>query len=183
MAEGLEQALKRAKGVAVISVMAQGEHPAQEITFSENFQATEGDFNFEEIEPRRFACKKLEERFVDRFVSIVRGILGSRLRRMLDEPRDAGKPAPQRTVERNLRDRITDHLECWARMADVMVEHTDTSQAPHERDRSDVARWFDRARRASDRIDDLQGSITRLAIEQRAPRSWRHCSVTRRSCS
>ncbi|MBC7529001.1 MAG: excinuclease ABC subunit UvrA, partial [Chthonomonadaceae bacterium] len=55
VAEGLEQALKRAKGVAVISVMAQGEHPAQEITFSENFQATEGDFNFEEIEPRLFS--------------------------------------------------------------------------------------------------------------------------------
>ncbi len=55
VAEGLEQALKRAKGLAGISVMAHGEHPAQELTFSENFQATEGDFNFEEIEPRLFS--------------------------------------------------------------------------------------------------------------------------------
>ena len=55
VAEGLEQALKSAKGVAGISVMAQGEHPAQELTFSENYQAVEGDFNFEEIEPRLFS--------------------------------------------------------------------------------------------------------------------------------
>ncbi|HLK56314.1 MAG TPA: excinuclease ABC subunit UvrA, partial [Chthonomonadaceae bacterium] len=55
IADGLEQALKRAKGLAVISVQALGDLPAQEISFSENFSTADGEFNFEEIEPRLFS--------------------------------------------------------------------------------------------------------------------------------
>jgi excinuclease ABC subunit A len=53
--DALEQALKRANGMAVADVMAQGDRPAQELRFSENFASEEGDFNFDEIEPRLFS--------------------------------------------------------------------------------------------------------------------------------
>src|SRR5205085_1689139 len=55
IADALEQALKRAKGAAVLSVQALGDRPAQELHFSENYTTAEGDFNFEEIEPRLFS--------------------------------------------------------------------------------------------------------------------------------
>jgi excinuclease ABC subunit A len=55
VADALEQALKRGKGAATASVQAHGEHPAQELNFSENFTTVDGDFNFEEIEPRLFS--------------------------------------------------------------------------------------------------------------------------------
>ena len=55
VADSLEQALKRAKGTAVVDILASGDQPAQELHFSENFTTTEGDFNFEEIEPRLFS--------------------------------------------------------------------------------------------------------------------------------
>lgn len=53
--DALEQALKRAKGVAVIDVHAFGDNTAQEWTFSENYSSEESGFNFEEIEPRLFS--------------------------------------------------------------------------------------------------------------------------------
>ena len=55
IADSLEQALKRAKGVAIVSVQASGDIPAQELVFSENFATTDGGFNYEEIEPRLFS--------------------------------------------------------------------------------------------------------------------------------
>ncbi|HZP81344.1 MAG TPA: excinuclease ABC subunit UvrA [Chthonomonadaceae bacterium] len=55
VADALEQALKRGKGMAVVDILAQGERPAQELRFSENYTTAEGDFNFEEIEPRLFS--------------------------------------------------------------------------------------------------------------------------------
>ncbi|HZT41671.1 MAG TPA: excinuclease ABC subunit UvrA [Chthonomonadaceae bacterium] len=55
LADSLEQALKRAKGIAVVDVLASGDRPAQELHFSENYTTSEGDFNFEEIEPRLFS--------------------------------------------------------------------------------------------------------------------------------
>ncbi len=55
IADSLEQALKRAKGMAVVSVQSSGDIPAQELMFSENFATTDGGFNFEEIEPRLFS--------------------------------------------------------------------------------------------------------------------------------
>ena len=55
IADSLEQALKRAKGVAIVSVQASGDIAAQEIVFSENFATTDGGFNYEEIEPRLFS--------------------------------------------------------------------------------------------------------------------------------
>ena len=55
IADSLEQALKRAKGVAIVSVQASGDIPAQEIVFSENYATTDGGFNYEEIEPRLFS--------------------------------------------------------------------------------------------------------------------------------
>ncbi len=55
LTDALEQALKRAKGLAVVSVQALGDQPAQELHFSENYATEEGDFNFEEIEPRLFS--------------------------------------------------------------------------------------------------------------------------------
>jgi excinuclease ABC subunit A len=55
VADSLEQALKRGKGIAVADVLASGERPAQELHFSENYTTSEGDFNFEEIEPRLFS--------------------------------------------------------------------------------------------------------------------------------
>lgn len=55
VAEGLEQALARAKGLAVVSVMAMGERPVEELTFTENYASEEMGFNYEEIEPRLFS--------------------------------------------------------------------------------------------------------------------------------
>ena len=55
VADSLEQALKRGKGVAVVDVFAFGDHSAQEFTFTEHFASSEGEFNFEEIEPRLFS--------------------------------------------------------------------------------------------------------------------------------
>ncbi|MCW3054357.1 MAG: excinuclease subunit, partial [Chthonomonadales bacterium] len=55
IADSLEQALKRAKGVALVSVQASGDIAAQEIVFSENYATTDGGFNYEEIEPRLFS--------------------------------------------------------------------------------------------------------------------------------
>ena len=55
IADSLEQALKRAKGVALVSVQASGDIAAQELVFSENFATTDGGFNYEEIEPRLFS--------------------------------------------------------------------------------------------------------------------------------
>jgi excinuclease ABC subunit A len=55
LADGLEQALKRAKGLAVVSVQAVGDQPAQEMHFSETYATEDGEFNFEEIEPRLFS--------------------------------------------------------------------------------------------------------------------------------
>jgi len=55
VADGLEQALKRGKGTATISVQASGDIVAQEMSFSENFTTEDGGFNFEEIEPRLFS--------------------------------------------------------------------------------------------------------------------------------
>ena len=53
--DSLEQALKRGKGAAIADIFASGERPAHEINFNENYTTTEGDFNFEEIEPRLFS--------------------------------------------------------------------------------------------------------------------------------
>jgi excinuclease ABC subunit A len=53
--DSLEQALKRAKGLAVVDVFAQGDQPAQELHFNENFTTADGEFNFEDIEPRLFS--------------------------------------------------------------------------------------------------------------------------------
>jgi excinuclease ABC subunit A len=53
--DGLEQALKRGKGAATISVQSSGDIPAQELSFSENFATEDGEFNFDEIEPRLFS--------------------------------------------------------------------------------------------------------------------------------
>ena len=53
--DGLEQALKRGKGAATISVQASGDVAAQELSFSENFATEDGEFNFDEIEPRLFS--------------------------------------------------------------------------------------------------------------------------------
>lgn len=55
VADALEQALKRAKGVATIDVHALGDAPAYELTFTENYSSEESGFNFEEIEPRLFS--------------------------------------------------------------------------------------------------------------------------------
>ena len=53
--DSLEQALKRGKGMAVADVFALGDRPAFEMNFSENYTTADGDFNFEEIEPRLFS--------------------------------------------------------------------------------------------------------------------------------
>ncbi len=53
--DSLEQALKRGKGLAIAHIMASGTQAEQEILFNENFTTTDGDFNFEEIEPRLFS--------------------------------------------------------------------------------------------------------------------------------
>ena len=55
IADSLEQALKRAKGIALVSVQAGGDIAAQELVFSENYATTDGGFNYEEIEPRLFS--------------------------------------------------------------------------------------------------------------------------------
>ena len=55
IADGLEQALKRAKGLAVIAAQAFEDKPEHELRFSENYTTADGDFNFEEIEPRLFS--------------------------------------------------------------------------------------------------------------------------------
>ena len=53
--DGIEQALKRAKGLCTISIQASEGVKAQEILFSENFTTVDGTFNFEDIEPRLFS--------------------------------------------------------------------------------------------------------------------------------
>ncbi len=53
--DALEQALKRAKGVATVDVHALGDHPAQELHFTENYASEDSDFNYDEIEPRLFS--------------------------------------------------------------------------------------------------------------------------------
>ncbi len=53
--DSLEQALKRGKGLAIADVFAMGDTPAQELHFNENYTTTDGNFNFEEIEPRLFS--------------------------------------------------------------------------------------------------------------------------------
>ncbi len=53
--DGLEQALKRAKGLATVSIQAGDGVKAQEVQFSENFATTDGSFNFEDLEPRLFS--------------------------------------------------------------------------------------------------------------------------------
>jgi len=53
--DGLEQALKRGKGIATISVQEGKDIPAQELHFNEKFATEDGGFNFEEIEPRLFS--------------------------------------------------------------------------------------------------------------------------------
>ena len=53
--DSLEQALKLGKGAAIADVFAQGENPAHELHFSENFTTESGEFNFDEIEPRLFS--------------------------------------------------------------------------------------------------------------------------------
>ncbi len=53
--DSLEQALKRGKGLAVVHIMASAGQAEQEILFNENFTTTDGEFNFEEIEPRLFS--------------------------------------------------------------------------------------------------------------------------------
>ncbi len=55
VADSLEQALRRAKGLATIDVFAHGYQPAHELQFNENFTTQDGEFNFEEIEPRLFS--------------------------------------------------------------------------------------------------------------------------------
>ncbi|HEV2472925.1 MAG TPA: excinuclease ABC subunit UvrA [Chthonomonadales bacterium] len=55
VADSLEQALKRGKGIAVADVASVADNPAQELHFSESYTTAEGDFNFEEIEPRLFS--------------------------------------------------------------------------------------------------------------------------------
>src|SRR5579862_8961670 len=55
VADSLEQALKRARGVAVVDVMALEDRPAQELHFTENYSSEESGFNFDEIEPRLFS--------------------------------------------------------------------------------------------------------------------------------
>ena len=53
--DSLEQALKRGKGLAIADVFASADRPAQELHFNENYTTTDGNFNFEEIEPRLFS--------------------------------------------------------------------------------------------------------------------------------
>ncbi|MCS6775238.1 MAG: excinuclease ABC subunit UvrA, partial [Chloroherpetonaceae bacterium] len=53
--DALEQALLRGKGIAIASVQAIGNHPAQELQFSENYTTEDGAFNFDDIEPRLFS--------------------------------------------------------------------------------------------------------------------------------
>jgi excinuclease ABC subunit A len=55
VADSLEQALKRAKGVATADVMAREDQPAYELHFTENYSSEESGFNFDEIEPRLFS--------------------------------------------------------------------------------------------------------------------------------
>jgi excinuclease ABC subunit A len=59
VADSLEQALKRAKGVAVADVMAREDQPAYELHFTENYSSGSdpngSGFNFDEIEPRLFS--------------------------------------------------------------------------------------------------------------------------------
>jgi excinuclease ABC subunit A len=55
VADSMEQALKRGKGVAVVQVLAQEGQPEQELRFSEKFSSDEEGFNFDEIEPRLFS--------------------------------------------------------------------------------------------------------------------------------
>jgi excinuclease ABC subunit A len=53
--DALEQALKRAKGVATVDVHALGDNAAQELHFTENYASEESGFNYDEIEPRLFS--------------------------------------------------------------------------------------------------------------------------------
>ena len=53
--DALEQALKRAKGVASVDVHALGANPAQEMHFTENYASEDSEFNYDEIEPRLFS--------------------------------------------------------------------------------------------------------------------------------
>ncbi len=53
--DSLEQALKLGKGAAIADVFAQGDSPAHELNFSENFTTESGEFNFDEVEPRLFS--------------------------------------------------------------------------------------------------------------------------------
>ncbi|CEK17800.1 excinuclease ABC subunit UvrA [Chthonomonas calidirosea] len=55
VADSMEQALKRGKGVVVVHVLAQEGQPEQELRFSEKFSSDEEGFNFDEIEPRLFS--------------------------------------------------------------------------------------------------------------------------------
>ena len=55
VADAIEQALKRAKGVATVDVQALGDVPAYELHFTENYSSEESGFNFDEIEPRLFS--------------------------------------------------------------------------------------------------------------------------------
>ncbi|CEK17801.1 excinuclease ABC, A subunit [Chthonomonas calidirosea] len=55
VADSMEQALKRGKGVVVVHVLAQEGQSEQELRFSEKFSSDEEGFNFDEIEPRLFS--------------------------------------------------------------------------------------------------------------------------------
>ena len=55
IADGLEQALKRGGGAAVVDAQALGDLPAHELHFSENYATESGEFDFDEIEPRLFS--------------------------------------------------------------------------------------------------------------------------------
>jgi len=55
VADALENALKRGKGIAIADVLAHEDRPAHEMIFTENYASEESGFNFEEIEPRLFS--------------------------------------------------------------------------------------------------------------------------------
>lgn len=55
LADSMEQALKRGKGVVVVHVLPQENQPEQELRFTENYATEESGFNFDEIEPRLFS--------------------------------------------------------------------------------------------------------------------------------
>ncbi len=55
VADSLEQALKRGKGVALLLVTEPDGETPYELSFTENFSSSESGFSFDEIEPRLFS--------------------------------------------------------------------------------------------------------------------------------